>query len=89
MTSTVAGGVLPRPSEGREPNDAIVEKLTPMLDGSHNSDELCTMFRIGWHELEKYLAIIGGADQGEGEDEAPDQDAADVDRLGRVRIIYR
>jgi len=90
MTSAASGGIIQRPSVVRgEPEDAIVEKLAPMLDGSHNSDELCTMFRIGWHELEKYLAMIGGADKGEGYDEMPEQDTGDVDRLGRVRIIYR
>lgn len=50
-------------------------QLMPLLDGEHHTDELCTMFEVGWPLLEKWLELIGGGEIGSEE--------------CRVVIIYR
>jgi hypothetical protein len=39
-------------------------QLMPLLDGEHHTDELCTLFEVGWPLLEKWLELIGGGDIG-------------------------
>jgi hypothetical protein len=55
--------------------------LAELLDGEHHTDELCTMLKIGWPVLKKYMAVIGN----------PDLDLRGGIKydLGRVKIIYR
>lgn len=75
-------------ASSREPADIILEKLPELLDGSRHTDELCTIFRISWPELEKYLIVIGEGEREFARDEILGRDLAGLDRLGRVRIIY-
>ncbi|KAL6305335.1 nitrogen permease regulator 2 [Sparassis latifolia] len=49
--------------------------LIPLLDGEHHTDELCTLFEVGWPILKQWLILAGGG-KGNGD-------------LGRVSIIYR
>ncbi|KAH8106847.1 NPR2-domain-containing protein [Cristinia sonorae] len=49
--------------------------LLSLLDGEHNTDELCAKFNVGWPLLEQWLIIAGAA--GEAWD------------YGNVAIIYR
>lgn len=49
--------------------------LLPLLDGEHNSDEICARLNVDWSQLERWLVIAGGA-----------QDLRD---FGNVTIIYR
>ncbi|KXN92240.1 hypothetical protein AN958_08693 [Leucoagaricus sp. SymC.cos] len=51
------------------------EKLIPLLDGEHHTDELCTKFEVGWPLLERWLELIGGGEIGSEE--------------GRVVVIHR
>ncbi|KZV72939.1 NPR2-domain-containing protein [Peniophora sp. CONT] len=79
-TLTSGDPVRPRPSRSPSNPAPVPQPLYPpalpaLLDGEHHTDELCTMFSVGWPMLEKWLAIIGGG-KGEGE-------------LGNVLIIYR
>jgi len=39
--------------------DQILERLPALLDGSRHTDELCTMFRLSWKELERKLIEVG------------------------------
>ncbi|KAF9454676.1 NPR2-domain-containing protein [Macrolepiota fuliginosa MF-IS2] len=50
-------------------------QLTPLLDGEHHTDQLCTKFEVGWPLLERWLELIGNDEIGSDE--------------GRVVIIYR
>ncbi|KAH9952129.1 NPR2-domain-containing protein [Amylocystis lapponica] len=54
---------------------AFPADLIPLLDGEHNTDELCTRFEVGLPMLRKWLVAAGG---GKGEDD-----------FGSVSIIYR
>ena len=48
-----------------------------MLDGEHNTDEICATFNVGWAQVERWLAVAGGV-----------QDA-EAGEYGNVTIIYR
>lgn len=79
-TLTSGDPVRPRPSRSPSnpapaPQPLYPPALPALLDGEHHTDELCTMFSVGWPTLERWLAIIGGG-KGEGD-------------LGKVLIIYR
>ncbi|KAG1827127.1 nitrogen permease regulator 2-domain-containing protein [Suillus subaureus] len=52
-------------------------ELSPLLDGDHHTDELCTRFEVGWPQLRQWLVTIGG---GKGDEDGD---------FGRVSIIYR
>lgn len=68
----------------------ILERLPALLDGSRHTDELCTMFRLSWRELERKLIEVGEGDyQHASEERIAAEGGARTDRLGRVRIIYR
>jgi len=69
--------------------DQILERLPALLDGSRHTDELCTMFRLSWKELERKLIEVGEGDYEYASEERLGQDAGRTDRIGRVRIIYR
>jgi len=71
-----------------EPKDTILEKLPALLDGSRHTDELCTMFRVSWPELEKYLTVMKEGERELESDENLGRDLAGLDRTSRVRIIY-
>lgn len=50
-------------------------ELEAMLDGEHNTDQICTKFNIGWSLLEHWLVMAGrGTEAGD---------------FGTVTIIYR
>lgn len=49
--------------------------LLQYLDGEHHTDEICTMFEVGWPMLEMWLYIAGGGTE-------------DGD-FGRIAMIYR
>jgi hypothetical protein len=70
-------------------NDQILEKLPALLDGSRHTDELCTMFRLSWKELERKLIEVGEGDYEYASEERLGQEAGRADKIGRVRIIYR
>ena len=70
-------------------NDQILERLPILLDGSRHTDELCTMFRLSWKELERKLIEVGEGDYEYASEERLGQDAGRADRIGRLRIIYR
>ena len=79
-TLTSGDPVRPRPSRSPSnptpvPQPPYPPALPALLDGDHHTDELCTLFGVGWPTLEKWLALIGGG-KGEGD-------------LGNVLIIYR
>lgn len=68
----------------------ILERLPALLDGSRHTDELCTMFRLSWRELERKLIEVGEGDyEHASEERIAAEGGARTDRLGRVRIIYR
>lgn len=70
-------------------NDQILEQLPALLDGSRHTDELCTIFRLSWKELERKLIEVGEGEYDYAAEEKLAQEAGRADRLGRVRIIYR
>ncbi|TCD61809.1 Nitrogen permease regulator 2 [Steccherinum ochraceum] len=51
--------------------------LLTMLDGEHNTDEICARFSVSWSQLERWLANVGGEQYVEG------------GGYGNVAIIYR
>lgn len=68
------------------PDRGYPDGLPALLDGCHSGDELSVKFGMGWSELEKCLAKVGGV---EDKDELAEAvDGARVD-LGRVKIVYR
>ncbi|KZS91590.1 NPR2-domain-containing protein [Sistotremastrum niveocremeum HHB9708] len=68
--------------------------LKHMLDGDHQTDELCTKFEVGWPILEKYLKTIGGVGGKGGKGGTSGIVMDKVDEVedgyyGKVKIIYR
>jgi len=52
-------GAIARASHSVDSKDQILERLPALLDGSRHTDELCTMFRLSWKELERKLIEVG------------------------------
>jgi hypothetical protein len=98
QTSTSRGlHTQPRPRKRTlPPAPSYPPQLPALLDGTRHEDELCTMFRVGWVDMQKYLYEIGN-DGGNGKSangekkEKTEGEGAEAGEkgLGRVRIIYR
>ncbi|KAI1794580.1 NPR2-domain-containing protein [Ganoderma leucocontextum] len=67
------------PSQTRQLQGPVAQfppELLPLLDGEHNTDEICTRFEVGWPVLRQWLFAAGGAKEGDEE-------------YGNISIIYR